>query len=109
MAITYDKKALKRLHKQVKNGKKQFAFKTAFYSTIFWLTIMLIINYLISLKDADMHFDLRFFVIWITGAVLMFLFYYFMNLKLWDGQKSLYEESIKYHKEHNPEFLEELD
>ena len=31
MAITYDKKALKRLHKQVKNGKKQFVLKRAFF------------------------------------------------------------------------------
>ncbi len=109
MAITYDKKALKRLHKQVKNGKKQFVLKRAFFSAVFWLGFMIIFNYLWSLKDIGMHFDLKFFVIWITGAVLMFLFSYFMDIKLWDGQKSLYEESIKYHKEHNPEILKELD
>ena len=109
MAITYDKKALKKLHKQIKDGKKLYAFKTAFFSSMFWLGFMMIFNYLWSLINKDKHFDLIFFVIWSIATVLVFLSYYFLNLKQWDRQKSLYEESIKYHKKYNPEILKGLD
>jgi len=96
MAITYDKNALKRLHKQLKFGKKQYALKTALNSSLLWYVFMIGLNSLFSLVDDSIHIDLRFFIKWAIGAIAMFIFAYFIKLKTWDGQKALYEESIKF-------------
>jgi len=109
MAISYDKNALKRLHKQLKVGKKQYALKSSLYYSLFFYVFMIGLNYLFSLKDDNTHIDLRFFIKWAIVAIVMFIFDYFIKLKTWDGQKALYEESIKFHKENNPSFLDDLE
>jgi len=109
MAITYDKNALKRLHKQLKVGKKRYALKSALFYSLFFYVFMIGLNYLFSLKDDSIHLDLRFFTICAIWAIVMFVFDYFSKLKNWDGQKALYEESIKFHKENNPSFLNDLE
>ena len=110
MAITYDKKTLKRLHKQVNGGKKIYALKIALFTSLFWYVFMIVIMGLVYSKTKEnFKFDLDFLGFWFLGAVFMFVFNYYIYLKNWKKTKALYEETIKYFEKFDPTFLEDLD
>ena len=109
MAITYDKKTLKRLHKQVNGGNKKHAFKTALFFSIFWFAFMIGINYLVFYKNQEEYFfDFQNFGIWFFAAIIFFIFQYYLNLKNWKDTKALYDETIQYFKENDPTYLDDL-
>lgn len=110
MAITYDKKRLKQLHKQVNGGKKRYALKIAFFVSLFWYIFMIIIMGLVYSKTKEnFKFDLEFLSFWFLGAVIMFVFNYYFYLKNWKDTKALYDDTITYYEEHDPSFLEDLE
>ncbi len=109
MAITYDKKMLKRLHNKVDGGKRKFAFKYSLFFSVFNFFGMLGFGYIINIKtDEDFVFDIFFVATWFVGSLIMFFVFYFINLKQYKEMKTMYVESIKYFEKHDPGFLKEL-
>lgn len=110
MAITYDKKMLKRLHKIVNGGQKKYALQYALFLSIFYFLIMLGFEYLKQYKSSkDIVIDVEFIGFWLVGSLFMFVVYYIMTYKGYKDQKAMYDETIKYFEKHDPEFLKDLD
>ena len=109
MAITYDKKMLKRLHKKVDGGKRKFAFKNSFLFSSLYFIFMLGLMYLIQKKtNENLQFDLTFVGTWFLAAFFMFIIMYISYLRQWKDSKAMYDESIKYFEKHDPGYLKEL-
>ena len=106
MAITFDKKALKRTHKRLKGGNKAYAIKYSLFYAIMQTVFMTIMFVSISKKPADTRFYLSILLFFI----LIFITSYFIQFRyVWRDEKKIYEESIEYFKKNNPSFIEDLD
>ena len=110
MAITYDKKMLKRLHKIVNGGQKKNALQGSLLISIFYFLMMLGFEYLKHYKSGeDFVIDVEFVGFWFVGSLFMFVVYYVMIFRGYKDQKAMYDETIKYFEKHDPDFLKDLD
>jgi uncharacterized membrane protein len=106
MAITFDKKRLKLIHKKLKSGNKVYALKHSLFYAIMQTVFMGVMFKFISEKPADPRFYLLMFLFFI----IIFLTSYFIQFKYsWKEEKKIYEESIEYFSKNNPSFIEDLD
>jgi len=104
MPITYDKKALKRFQKYLKMGKKKYALKIAFFSSIFQAIFL---SSLLTLIDKKFEI-VRFLILFFATFIFQLITTYISFLKQWDGMVSTYKESIEYFKKNNPEFIADM-
>ena len=84
--ITYDKQMLKRIHKEIKAGKKKSVLKSSIYFSLLFFVFMIIIMGAIEWKTEE-NFTLSFgFVLkWLLLAI--FNFFYIIILDLNNGIK----------------------
>lgn len=104
MGITYDKKTLERYFKYLRMGKKKYTLMLTFYTSVFQTVFMAVFFYYIFKEKFDFKF--------ILSMCALFVFYmisgYFLALKNWKNMNNLYNESIEYFKENNPEFIKDI-
>lgn len=108
MAITYDKKALRKFRKQIKQGSKKTALKASLIQTIIWFVTTYGTIYLFLCKE-DSKKDIKLLMIFIIISIIMFISNYYISLKNFRETKALYNKSIKYFQEHDPSYLDDLD
>ncbi len=102
MPITYDKKFLKWYGNLDKNKIRKEAIKQGLFSTVWNLIMFFIIDLtLISNNEID-----RFRIsLYILGGLFSFIIHYLFWIWNIKSQKKLYDESVAYWKEHDPEYL----
>ncbi len=102
MSITYDKKFLKWYGNLDKNKIRKEAFRQGLFSAV-WNLVMFYFIYLIL---GNNEIDFFWFLLIIFFGLLSFIFHYFLWIWNIRGQKKTYDESIKYWKEHDPNYLD---
>ncbi|HHH52670.1 MAG TPA: hypothetical protein ENK91_03350 [Bacteroidetes bacterium] len=104
MAITFDKKALKKSMKYVKMGRTRYALRIAFFYSIFQAIFTPLFLFLINEDYSWTHYIEFAILLFVLNYVTM----YIISSKDYKRMESLYYNSIEYFKENNPEFIADI-
>ncbi|MEZ4906338.1 MAG: hypothetical protein R2771_01540 [Saprospiraceae bacterium] len=105
MAITYDKKGLKKMEKMINMGNNKFAITRALYLSIFNAVFISLFLFVFDYKDGIETNWKNLIIKFLLLLVLLFVTYYFFQKIQWKEMKKTYEESKEYWDKTDPDFL----
>ncbi|MGE5356089.1 MAG: hypothetical protein ACM3PT_07595 [Deltaproteobacteria bacterium] len=104
MAITYDKYFLKWYSTLDQKRIRKAAIRNAIIHSINYPVLLIFFDFVIN----NFKFNLGKTFLYLFVGLIIFVIFYFREINEIRKQRKTYDESVKYFKEHDPDFIESI-